>query len=94
MNGTTTSNNIAITAAVAPGDLVLFDRNNHKSVYNAALVQAGGRPVYLETSRDPYGFIGGIYSKDFDEKSIREKIAKVDPEKLRLRDHSDWLLFN
>ncbi|MEI4283613.1 ornithine decarboxylase [Tetragenococcus halophilus] len=85
MNGTTTSNNIAITAAVAPGDLVLFDRNNHKSVYNAALVQAGGRPVYLETSRDPYGFIGGIYSKDFDEKSIREKIAKVDPEKAKAK---------
>ncbi|WP_080484729.1 ornithine decarboxylase [Oenococcus oeni] len=85
MNGTTTSNNIAITAAVAPGDLVLFDRNNHKSVYNAALVQAGGRPVYLETSRDSYGFIGGIYSKDFDEKSIREKIAKVDPEKAKAK---------
>lgn len=85
MNGTTTSNNIAITAAVAPGDLVLFDRNNHKSVYNAALVQSGGRPVYLETSRDSYGFIGGIYSDDFDEKSIREKIAKVDPEKAKAK---------
>ncbi|MBQ3308882.1 MAG: hypothetical protein IJG77_03745, partial [Aeriscardovia sp.] len=55
-NGTTTSNNIVINAAVAPGDLVLFDRNNHKSVYNQALVKSGGRPVYLQTSRDPYGF--------------------------------------
>ncbi|MFT8414161.1 MAG: ornithine decarboxylase [Oenococcus oeni] len=81
MNGTTTSNNIAISAVVSPGDLVLFDRNNHKSVYNAALVKDGGIPVYLETSRDPYGFIGGIYSKDFDEAYIRSKIAKIDPEK-------------
>ena len=85
MNGTTTSNNIAITAAVAPGDLVLFDRNNHKSVYNAALVKSGGIPVYLETSRDPYGFIGGIYSSEFDEKSIRAKIAKIDPEKAKAK---------
>ncbi|QLE64310.1 Ornithine decarboxylase [Furfurilactobacillus rossiae] len=83
MNGTTTSNNIAITAAVAPDDLVLFDRNNHKSVYNAALVKDGGRPVYLETSRDPYGFIGGIYSRDFDEDYIRKQAAKVDPEKAK-----------
>ena len=49
LNGTTTSNNIAISALVTPGDLVLFDRNNHKSVYNSALVMNGGRPVYLET---------------------------------------------
>ncbi|MCT3359151.1 ornithine decarboxylase [Latilactobacillus curvatus] len=85
MNGTTTSNNIAITSAIAPGDLVLFDRNNHKSVYNAALVKDGGRPVYLETSRDPYGFIGGIYAKDFDEDYIRQQIAKVDPEKAKAK---------
>ena len=81
LNGTTTSNNIAINALVAPGDLVLFDRNNHKSVYNNALVMNGGRPVYLETSRDSYGFIGGIYERDFDENYIREQIKKVDPEK-------------
>ena len=85
MNGTTTSNNITVTSAVAPGDLVLFDRNNHKSIYNSALVQSGGVPVYLETSRDAYGFIGGIYSKDFDEASIREKIAKIDPEKAKAK---------
>ena len=32
MNGTSTSNIIVGTALVAPGDLVLFDRNNHKSI--------------------------------------------------------------
>ncbi|MCL2127566.1 MAG: ornithine decarboxylase [Treponema sp.] len=83
LNGSTTSNNVVITAAVSPGDLVLFDRNNHKSVYNCALVMNGGRPVYLETSRNPHGFIGGIYDRDFNEQTIREEAAKVDPERAK-----------
>lgn len=83
MNGSTTSNNIAITSAIAPGDLVLFDRNNHKSVYNSALVMDGGQPVYMETSRDSYGFIGGIYAKDFDEDYLRAEAAKVDPKRAK-----------
>lgn len=81
MNGTSTANTVAINALVAPGDLVLFDRNNHKSVYNAALVQSGGNPVYLETARNPFGFIGGIDAHCFDEKYLREEIVKVAPEK-------------
>lgn len=83
MNGTSTSNAVAIKAAVAPGDLVLFDRNNHKSVYNSALVAAAGKPVYLETARNPFGFIGGIDAHCFDEKYLREIAAKVDPEKAK-----------
>lgn len=78
MNGTSTSNAVAINAVVAPGDLVLFDRNNHKSVYNAALVLSGGKPVYLETCRNPFGFIGGIDAHCFDENYLRKAAAKVD----------------
>ncbi|ATD55726.1 ornithine decarboxylase [Clostridium chauvoei] len=81
MNGTSASNNVVVGSLVSPGDLVLFDRNNHKSVYNSALVQNGATPVYLETGRNPYGFIGGIDAHCFDEKYIREEISKVDPEK-------------
>lgn len=81
MNGTSTSNSVVISSAVTPGDLVLFDRNNHKSVYNAALVQAGGIPVYLETGRNPYGFIGGIDAHCFNEEYLRNEIRKVAPEK-------------
>lgn len=81
MNGTSTSNTVAISSIVAPGDLVLFDRNNHKSVYNAALVLSGGNPVYLETCRNPFGFIGGIDDHCFEEKYLREAAAKVDLEK-------------
>ncbi|MCH5138107.1 ornithine decarboxylase, partial [Clostridiaceae bacterium UIB06] len=81
MNGTSTSNTVAINAVVSPGDLVLFDRNNHKSVYNAALIQSGGNPIYLETGRNPFGFIGGIDAHCFDESYLRKEIAKVAPEK-------------
>ncbi|WP_297633888.1 ornithine decarboxylase [uncultured Clostridium sp.] len=83
MNGTSSSNQVAIKAAVAPGDLVLFDRNNHKSNYIAALVQAGGNPVYLETARNPFGFIGGIDAHCFEEEYIRAEIAKVDPSRAK-----------
>ena len=62
---------------------MLFDRNNHKSVYNQALVKSGGRPVYLQTSRDPYGFIGGVYDSDLDEGFLRAQAAKVDPERAK-----------
>ena len=81
MNGTSASNNVVVGSLVSPGDLVLFDRNNHKSVYNSALVQNGATPVYLETGRNPFGFIGGIDAHCFDEKYIREEISKVNPEK-------------
>lgn len=81
MNGTSTSNSVVINAIVSPGDLVLFDRNNHKSIYNSALVSSAGKPVYLETSRNPFGFIGGIDAHCFDEKYLREEAAKVDSKK-------------
>ena len=85
MNGTSTANTITVNAIVAPGDLVLFDRNNHKSVYNAALLQSGGNAVYLETARNPYGFIGGIDAHCFNEEYLRERAAKIDSEKAKAK---------
>ncbi len=58
LNGTSSSNKVVLNA-LTPGDLVLFDRNNHKSNHHGALLQAEVTPVYLETARNPYGFIGG-----------------------------------
>ena len=81
MNGTSTSNAVVINAIVSPGDLVLFDRNNHKSIYNSALVSNGGKPVYLETARNPFGFIGGIDAHCFNEEYLRAEAAKIDNEK-------------
>ena len=81
LNGTSSANKVAIGALVAEGDLVLFDRNNHKSVHQGALTLAGALPVYMQTARNAYGLIGGIPSADFDEASIRERIREVAPER-------------
>src|SRR5262249_38462482 len=74
LNGTSSSNKVVLGALVAEGDLVLFDRNNHKAAHHGALPISGASPIYLETDRNHYGLIGPIYSDALDEASIREKI--------------------
>lgn len=81
LNGTSASNKVATNALLARGDLVLFDRNNHKSNHHGSLIQAGATPVYLETARNPFGFIGGIDAHCFEEKYLREQIRSVAPER-------------
>ena len=76
LNGTSTSDKIALTSLVAPGDLVLFDRNNHKAALQGALVFGGGIPIYLETDRNAHGMIGPIDFDALDEKRIRDAIQK------------------
>src|SRR5882757_8000847 len=46
-NGTSTSNKIAVQAIIRPGDIVLVDRNCHKS-HHYGLVLCGGQPLYVE----------------------------------------------
>lgn len=74
LNGTSSSNKIVLQALVAEGDLVLFDRNNHKAAHHGALFLGGGIPVFLETDRNTHGLIGPIFHEAFDETRIREKI--------------------
>src|ERR1700685_1269920 len=74
LNGTSASNKIALSALVAEGDLVLFDRNNHKAAHHGALLITGGIPVYLPTDRNAHGLIGPIDSGALDETKIREAI--------------------
>ncbi|NIF60255.1 ornithine decarboxylase [Enterobacter sp. Ap-916] len=81
LNGTSAANKVVTNALLTRGDLVLFDRNNHKSNHHGALIQAGATPVYLEASRNPFGFIGGIDAHCFDEKYLRELISEVAPER-------------
>lgn len=83
LNGTSSSNKVVLNALLTPGDLVLFDRNNHKSNHHGALIQAGATPVYLETARNPYGFIGGIDAHCFEERYLREQIEAVAPNRAR-----------
>ena len=81
LNGTSASNKVVLNAALTPGDLVLYDRNNHKSINHGALLQAGATPIYLETARNPFGFIGGIDEKCFDEEYLRSLVREKCPEK-------------
>ena len=83
LNGTSSANKMVLNALLAPGDVVLYDRNNHKSISHGALVQAGATPVYLETARNPFGSIGGILEHCFNEEYIRNLVAEQDPEKAK-----------
>ncbi|QLD33233.1 ornithine decarboxylase SpeF [Mannheimia varigena] len=82
LNGTSSANKVVTNALLSPGDLVLFDRNNHKSIHHGALIQAGATPIYLETARNPFGFIGGIDSHCFDDDYLKSLVKEIAPEKL------------
>ncbi|HEY1844159.1 MAG TPA: ornithine decarboxylase [Buttiauxella sp.] len=81
LNGTSAANKVVTNALLTRGDLVLFDRNNHKSNHHGALIQAGATPVYLEAARNPFGFIGGIDAHCFDDAWLRGLISEVAPER-------------
>jgi arginine/lysine/ornithine decarboxylase len=76
LNGTSTANKVVAHAVLKRGDLVLFDRNNHKSLHQGALVQAGAIPIFLPTARNPFGMIGAIDWEAFDESYLRDQIRK------------------
>ncbi|KRO18558.1 Orn/Lys/Arg family decarboxylase [Lacticaseibacillus saniviri] len=82
-NGTTGSNNIVASALLQPGDLVLFDRNNHKSLYNGALVMNDATPVYLDTLRTDRGLIGPVDLNGVTSASLRQAVAQIDPAKAK-----------
>jgi ornithine decarboxylase/arginine decarboxylase len=74
LNGTSASNKIVLGALVAEGDLVLFDRNNHKAAHHGALLLGGGIPIFLPTDRNAHGLIGPIHPEALEESAIREAI--------------------
>jgi ornithine decarboxylase len=74
LNGTSTSNKVVTNAVLRRGDLVLFDRNNHKSLHQGALVMAGAIPIFLPTSRNAFGMIGAVDWDAWDEDYLREQI--------------------
>ena len=51
-NGTSTSNKIVVQALTKPGDVVLIDRNCHKS-HHYGLILSGAHPVYLDAYKVP-----------------------------------------
>ena len=83
LNGTSSANKVVLNALLTPGDIILYDRNNHKSICHGGLVMSGATPIYLETARNPFGSIGGILDHCFDESYIRNLIREKDPNKAK-----------
>ncbi|MHB1620681.1 MAG: Orn/Lys/Arg family decarboxylase [Sulfuricella sp.] len=73
-NGTSTSNKMVWHSTVAPGDVVVVDRNCHKSILHA-IIMTGAVPVFLTPTRNHYGIIGPIPLEEFRPENIRKKIA-------------------
>jgi arginine decarboxylase len=73
-NGTSTSNKIVWHSTVAPGDIVVVDRNCHKSVLHS-IIMCGAIPVFLMPTRNNFGIIGPIPKSEFSWESIQKKIA-------------------
>ena len=78
-NGTSTSNKVVWHSTVAPGDIVVVDRNCHKSVLHA-IVMTGAVPVFLMPTRNHFGIIGPIPRQEFAWENIRRKIQAADPD--------------
>ena len=89
-NGTSTSNKMVWHHTVAPGDVVVVDRNCHKSNLHA-IIMTGAIPVFLKPTRNHFGIIGPIPRQEFDVESIKAKIRAnpllkgVDADKVKPR---------
>ena len=104
-NGTSTSNKMVWHHAVAPGDVVVVDRNCHKSVLHS-IIMTGAVPVFLKPTRNHYGIIGPIPQSEFEPANIQAKIKahpllkgvdakKVKPRVLTLTQSTyDGVLYN
>src|ERR1700712_4281942 len=89
-NGTSTSNKMVWHHTVAPGDVVVVDRNCHKSNLHA-IIMTGAVPVFMKPTRNHFGIIGPIPQSEFEPAAIRAKIKAnpllkhVDSEKVKPR---------
>jgi arginine decarboxylase len=72
-NGTSTSNKMVWHHTVAADDVVVVDRNCHKSILHA-IIMTGAIPVFLKPTRNHYGIIGPIDKSEFSPDTIRAKI--------------------
>ncbi len=74
-NGTSTSNKIVWNSTVAPGDVVVVDRNCHKSILHS-IIMTGAIPVFLMPTRNHFGIIGPIPKSEFSWENIQKKIDR------------------
>lgn len=73
INGTSTANKIVWHSMVGRDDLVLVDRNCHKSILHS-IIMTGAIPLYLCPERNELGIIGPIPLNEFSKESIQAKI--------------------
>ncbi len=73
-NGTSTANKIVYFGRVTKDDIVMVDRNCHKSAEHA-LTMTHSVAVYLIPTRNRYGIIGPIPPEEMTRKAIKAKIA-------------------
>jgi arginine decarboxylase len=72
-NGTSTSNKMVWHHTVAPDDVVVVDRNCHKSILHA-IIMTGAIPVFMKPTRNHFGIIGPIPKSEFEPEAIKAKI--------------------
>ncbi len=96
-NGTSTANKIVQQALVEPGDIVLIDRDCHKS-HHYGLVLAGAFPVYLDSYPiEEYSMYGAVPLAVIKEKLLHLKAAgKLEQVKMLLLTNCtfDGLVYN
>lgn len=73
INGTSTANKIVWHSMVGRDDLVLVDRNCHKSILHS-IIMTGAIPLYLSPERNELGIIGPIPLSEFTREAIQAKI--------------------
>lgn len=67
VNGSTGSNYIALATITKPGDKILIQRNCHKSIYNALILNRLN-PVYMYPNyNENYNVLTGLFPEDIDE---------------------------
>ena len=74
-NGTSTCNKIVVQAIVRPGDIVLVDRDCHKS-HHYGMVLSGAEVIYLDSyPLHPYSMYGAVPLKEIKHQLLKLKAA-------------------
>jgi len=83
--GTSTSNKIVVQALTRPGDIVLIDRNCHKS-HHYGLVLGGAHPLYLDAyPLQPYAIFGAVPLRTIKQQLLQlKKAGRLDKVKMLL----------
>ncbi|MEO0990467.1 MAG: ornithine decarboxylase, partial [Pseudomonadota bacterium] len=96
-NGTSTCNKIVVQALVKPGDIVLVDRDCHKS-HHYGLVQAGARVAYMDSyPLHKFSMYGAVPIREIKHKLLEYRAAgKLDRVRMVLLTNCtfDGLVYN